>query len=118
MPRLSEGLAILLVAILVVACSGGEGAGPSFPSACDESSRDGDCVEYTGAGWTEDEILAACGNSSLEEACPASDRVDGRCVIDAGTDFESVSYFYLGFWDEASAARACQSTPGAEWRSP
>ena len=60
-----------------VGCGGGgkEDEEGGFPRACDQSAIDGDCVEYTGDGWTEADVIENCTQQGfMIEACPE----DGR----------------------------------------
>ncbi len=105
----------LTIPALVVglwACNGDGGTVPDFPRGCDESTIDGDCIVYTGAGWTEGEVVAECENGTIVESCPAGEI--GRCTLDSDTDNQTVSYFYPQFWNGGQAAQQC-ATRGGTW---
>jgi hypothetical protein len=101
---------------LAAGCAGGKGGDgdgePDFPRACDQSALDGDCVEYTGAGWVEGDVVSNCEGGALAPLCPP-ESVVGWCTIDAGTEFETVTAFYVPFWTAPTGVQACQGQGGS-----
>jgi hypothetical protein len=105
-----------LAVVLLAGCGGGDGGGGDdvgFPTACDESTIDGDCVDFTGSGWLAEDVTSNCtqGGDLLPE-CPPTSAV-GTCTIDGGTEWETVTTFYSPFWSAASGVQACQGQGGA-----
>lgn len=94
----------------LVACAGGAGA--DFDRACDESTIDGDCIEFTGSGWVEEDVSADCDGTIVAE-CPPN--AEGRCTIESGLPFETQTYFYGSFWPGNSASQACTRESNATW---
>jgi hypothetical protein len=98
---------------LIAAGCGGEGGGSDFARACDQSGVDGDCVLFSGAGWTAEDVTEACAaDGTVADECPANGAV-GACTIDGGADFETVSTFYTGFWTRSEGEFACSGQGGA-----
>ncbi|MEQ1504608.1 MAG: hypothetical protein ABMB14_20380 [Myxococcota bacterium] len=104
--------------VLVVAgCGGGgddDGGGPSFPRGCDASQRDGDCILYSGADWTDEDVAGYCTDGTLVPECPPGGAV-GTCTMpggDPGDPFETVSTFYTPFWNAGQASSQCQGQGG------
>jgi hypothetical protein len=106
---------LLLAAALVAGCGDGgggkDGDGDDFPRACDESEVDGDCVLYSGAGWTAADVEESCtAGGMLMPECPAAASV-GTCVLEPG-EFETVTTFYSGYWTGTSAIQRCSEAGG------
>ena len=95
-------------------CGGDEGGSgiPGFPRACDESALDGDCILFSGDGWTSADVTGDC-RGELLPACPPGADV-GTCTIFVGQPDEVVTTFYVPFWTAADASRACDDE-GGEW---
>ncbi|MEQ1572070.1 MAG: hypothetical protein ABMA64_40960 [Myxococcota bacterium] len=97
----------------LVGCGGDEvSADGAFPRACDESTIDGDCVEYTGDGWVAADVTDNCDGGAIVPECPPTTPV-GECALDAGTEFETITVFYTPFWNAASGVQACAGQGGA-----
>ena len=107
--RTSAGLLLALVA-----CAGGDDGAPTngddFPRACDQSTVDGDCGLFTGAGWTAGDVQESCAAGELLPECPPN--AVGTCTLDPG-EFETVTSFYGTFWNGATAAQSCAESGGS-----
>lgn len=86
----------------------------SFPRGCDQSTLDGDCIEYTGEGWTEASVESQCTEGDVVEACPEG--AIGTCALDTETVDATVSFFYPQFWSGTQAAQQCTSR-GGTWEA-
>lgn len=92
---------------------GDDGDDVGFPRACDESDVDGDCVLFSGDGWTAEDVGAACDSGgSLAAACPPA-AVLGVCTLSAGNADETQTSFYTPFWSGSQAAQQCQGQGGS-----
>ncbi len=95
---------------------------PSAAGRCDYTnpfSQGDECREYSGSGWTGEEIEADCedqsGTATLDAVCDDSG-VLGRCIIDGGTDREVQIVSYGS--DEGSCAitqTGCETFGGGEF---
>lgn len=101
---------------------GGEGGADSSVGSCDYTSpfsMGAECREWTGNGWTEDDVEAACaglsGEVTLGELC-SEEGMLGRCINDGGTDNEIRIVIY-GDDDSACepAATGCEVFGGGVW---
>ena len=104
---------LLLAAALCHGCGdgGGKDDGGHFPRACDESEVDGDCVLYSGGGWTAADVEENCtAGGMLMPACPPEGIV-GLCVLEPG-ELETVTTFYSGYWNGTSAIQSCNEAGG------
>ncbi len=100
----------------------GDGDGPSGNDSCDYTSvftQTPECRDYIGAAWTEAEVEADCAGVSgtVNDGIPcATEGVLGRCVFDAGTDWEQQTVIYGA---DASAcdlsATGCETFGGGTW---
>lgn len=96
----------VLIVLGAVAC----GETLEFPRACDESTVDGDCIEYTGSGWTQGSVVTECADGTILESCPEG--AIGTCLWFGGTPDETLSYFYPQWWNGSQAAQQCASIGG------
>lgn len=103
-----------LVLVALIGCSGkdGDSEGEDWPHACDQSAVDGDCVLYTGADWEPEDMIANCSEESFRDECPEGSLV-GRCTIDGGSAFETVTSFYVPYWTAPQAVQSCQGQGGS-----
>lgn len=109
-------MAAATAALGIAACGGDDGDGGSttadFPRACDESEIDGDCVLFTGDGWTAEDVGSACDNGgSVSALCPPAPQV-GQCTLNAGELDETVTAFYTPFWSATQAGGQCEGSGG------
>ena len=100
----------MIALVALVGCDVEGVLGFDFPRACDESKVDGDCIDFVGEVWTEEEIQQECTDGLLLDSCPEGEV--GQCVIGAGTFDATTSYFYLPFWPGSQAAQRCASIGG------
>lgn len=100
---------MLLSAVGIVACDG-EGEVPDFPRGCDESTVDGDCIEYVGSAFTESVVETRCPNGTVVDACPEGEL--GQCDLSSTTVDATVSFFYPQFWTGNQAAEQCLQSGG------
>ncbi|MEN0064909.1 MAG: hypothetical protein AAGA48_22380 [Myxococcota bacterium] len=100
---------LAVVGCLLGGCDG-TSAPEDFPRGCDQSTIDGDCIEYTGEAWTEVGVELQCTTGEIVDACP--DGAVGTCAIDTDTIDGTVSYFYPQFWPGTQAAQKCISRGG------
>jgi len=78
-----------------------------------------ECRDYVGVAWTETEAQADCasvsGELALDQSC-ASEDVLGRCVLDAGTDWEQQIVVYGTDASSCSLqAVGCETFGGGNW---
>ncbi|MEM6291118.1 MAG: hypothetical protein AAGA54_07625 [Myxococcota bacterium] len=89
---------------------------------CDYTSpftQAAECREYTGSGWTGDEVQTACdqlmGAATLDALCSDTGML-GRCVLDGGTDRE---VRIVSYGDDpgscASSQTGCETFGGGTW---
>ncbi len=85
----------------------------SLARTCDRISVDGTCTEFTGAGWTANDIVAECNASVVSASCPSNDTL-GRCTLAVGGALGFDRYFYLGAYYGASDVTLLQNSCNGE----
>lgn len=63
--------------------------------ACDMRASIYTCIEFTGEGWTKQEMSDSCSIGNRISSCPRDDAY-GRCTIDKGEAKEAIGYYYTG----------------------
>lgn len=92
---------VLFIVLFVIILDGCDDGLDNFAGSCQQAGFDV-CWDFTGSGYTKENVEAGCAGFYFSTRCPSENRV-GRCIMLKDTMMEYIISYYPPTYDAVDA---------------